>query len=55
MKTPTGIHYGYGVDALQALLGAIGGIRVDLEGTERQFVWFEYDAGILSSKAIARV
>jgi hypothetical protein len=42
----SGVHYGYGVDALQSLVGALGGIRVDLEGTERRFVWFGNDAGI---------
>lgn len=42
----SGIHYGYGIDALQALISAIGGVRANLEETQRHFVWFGNDAGI---------
>lgn len=42
----SGIHYGFGVDALQSLLVALGRIRFDLEQTERPFIWFGDSAGI---------
>jgi uncharacterized protein DUF6968 len=42
----SGIHYGYGVDALQSLLVALGGIRWHLEQTERHFIWFGDDHGL---------
>lgn len=42
----SGIHYGYGVDALQSLLSVLGGIRWDLEQTERHFIWFADDHGL---------
>jgi hypothetical protein len=42
----TDIQYGYGVDALQALIVALGGIRADLDRTERRFIWFGDDHGI---------
>jgi len=42
----SGIRYGYGVDALQALISAIGGVRANLEETQRHFIWFGNDAGI---------
>jgi len=40
------IHYGYGVDSLQSLLVALGGVRRDLEQTERHFIWFGDGHGI---------
>jgi hypothetical protein len=42
----SGIHYMYGVDALQALVSALGGIRWDLGNTGRDFIWFAGDHGI---------
>jgi len=42
----SGIHYGYGVDALQSLVSTLGGVRWDLEQTERQFIWFGDDHGV---------
>ena len=42
----SGIHYGYGADALQALLIAAGSVRRDLEETGRRFIWFGNDHGI---------
>jgi hypothetical protein len=42
----SGIHYTYGVDALQSLISALGGIRWYLERTGRRFIWFGDDHGI---------
>ncbi len=42
----SGVNYGYGVDALQSLLVALGSVRRDLERTERHFIWFGDDHGI---------
>lgn len=42
----SGIHYGYGVDALQSLLVAVAGIRWHLEQTGRCFIWLGDDHGI---------
>jgi hypothetical protein len=42
----SGIHYSYGVDALQALILALAGIRYDLDQTKRRFIWFADDHGI---------
>jgi hypothetical protein len=42
----SGIHYGYGVDALQSLIQGVSGIRWYLEQTGRHFIWFGDDHGI---------
>jgi hypothetical protein len=42
----SGIHYGSGVDAIQSLLVALGGIKWDLEQTDRHFIWFGDSHGI---------
>jgi hypothetical protein len=42
----SGIHYAYGVDALQALVSALGGVMWDLGNTGRNFIWFGGDHGI---------
>jgi hypothetical protein len=42
----SGIHYAYGVDALQSLVSALGGVRWDLGNTGREFIWFADDHGI---------
>jgi hypothetical protein len=42
----SGIHYGYGVDALQALVSGLAGIRWDLGNAGRDFIWFADDDGI---------
>jgi len=42
----SGVHHGYGADALQALLIAVGSVRRDLEQTGRHFIWFGNDHGI---------
>ena len=36
-----GSHYGYGVDAIQALTNALEGIRVTLERSGKRLGWFE--------------
>ena len=42
----SGLHYAIGVDALQALVIALAGIRWDLGNTGRDFIWFAGDHGI---------
>jgi uncharacterized protein DUF6968 len=42
----SGLHYAYGVDALQALVLAMAGIRWNLGNTGRDFIWFAGDHGI---------
>ena len=42
----SGLHYAIGVDALQALVLAVAGIRWDLGNTGRNFIWFGGDHGI---------
>src|SRR5580658_2831704 len=42
----SGVNYGYGADALQSLLVALGSVSRDLERTERHFIWFGDGHGI---------
>jgi uncharacterized protein DUF6968 len=42
----SGVHYAPGVDAMQSLVLALGGIRSDLGNTGRDFIWFADDHGI---------
>jgi hypothetical protein len=42
----SGIHYAVGSDALQSIIMALAGIRLYLNQTGRQFIWFGDDHGI---------
>jgi hypothetical protein len=45
------LGYGYGVDAIQALVGALDGIRVAIEETRQSVSWFEMPADLFFPRA----